>query len=341
MKFSLPKISLYTKIVIGSLIAFSLFYSLTLSSLKKISARFGRPPEYFPNLLIRASQTKDSRDLTFLILGQDPRDDSLEKTEVTDTIIIGKYHPGKSINLISLPRDIFDQNLKAKINQIYPLSKEKGGPDFLKKEFSRITGQNIDKYVLITTQNLSDIISVIGGVDVYLEQGFTDTQYPNPEYIKNPSPKIPIYQTIKFDSGWHHLDGKSVIPFVRSRKGGDTAKEGGTDLGRINRQQLVINALFDKLKNQQTFSNLDTLVNLYNFYSTKLITDFTDQDLANMFVPHLKTITSLSINRLELPICETKECLFYHPNQLVYSQWVFLPGDPTLTTFHQYLETKL
>ncbi|PJE67116.1 hypothetical protein COU93_00520, partial [Candidatus Shapirobacteria bacterium CG10_big_fil_rev_8_21_14_0_10_36_6] len=56
----------------------------------------------------------------FLILGLDPRNDLLEKTQTTDTIIYANISPKyDSVKLFSLPRDLWFYQKSIKINQIY------------------------------------------------------------------------------------------------------------------------------------------------------------------------------------------------------------------------------
>jgi len=132
----------------------------------------------------------------FLILGLDPRNDQLEKTQVTDTIIFAHLSENsQEVKLISLPRDLWFYPKSFKINQLY---QESDSFSYLKENFSLVLGQKIDNVVVITTQDLMSLVDLVGGVDVYLENGFKDDLYPNPDYINSPSSNIPIYKTIEF-----------------------------------------------------------------------------------------------------------------------------------------------
>ena len=189
----------------------------------------------------------------FLILGLDPRNDLLEKTETTDTIIFAHLNLSQNkISLISFPRDLWYYPLSVKINQIFPLSLSTDSSfNFVKTNFNHLLGQNIDRVLVLTTQDLEHIINLLGGVDVYLDTGFIDKEYPNPEYIKNPTSKTPVYITIEFPAGWNKITATNVAQFVRSRKSAQTAADGGTDLGRIQRQQLLLQNIFQKDVNPQ------------------------------------------------------------------------------------------
>jgi len=270
-----------------------------------------------------------------MILGLDPRNDALEKTETTDTIIFASLNfNNNKLNMISLPRDLWSYSLNNKINQIYP--QNINNFDKIQSLFTDILGQKIDKTIVITTQNLIDLTSLIGGVDVTLDQGFKDEKYPNPEYIKNPIPSIPIYKTIEFPSGKIHLDSSNITEFVRSRHSSELAAAGGTDLGRIKRQQLLIEAIFKKMLNAKYLAKLN------QFYRQDLKTNLSYTDLIEISLKLKKDILSLSLNKIELPIGETaKDGVIYYPNKLTQKQWAFIPSDKDYKSFQEYIKTAI
>jgi LCP family protein required for cell wall assembly len=294
---------------------------------------------------IKSNEFKNQNNLNFMILGLDKRDDLLEKTETTDTIIFSSLDLNKSqLNLISLPRDIWNYQLNSKINEIYPLSlKTDNSFDFIQKNYSEFTGQNIQKTVIITTDNLINFVNIIGGVDAYLDKGFKDTQYPNPEHIKDPNnKKIPIYMTIEFPAGSIHLDSSNVTQFVRSRKGAETASQGGTDIGRIERQQLLINAIIKKVKSKEFVENPQNIINLYNFWHQQIITNLTDQDLISIGVLLNTRLGQLAINKIELPIGQTsKDGIIYHPQTFINKAWVFTTSDKNYTKLKDFISSSL
>jgi anionic cell wall polymer biosynthesis LytR-Cps2A-Psr (LCP) family protein len=278
-------------------------------------------------------------DFNFLILGLDPRNDSLEQTQVTDTIILGRLTSDAQIKITSLPRDLWSYSLKTKINQIYPLSLNVDNQyDFIQKNFEQITGQPINRTLILTTQNLIDLVTILGGVDIYLEKGFIDNQYPNPEYIKNPSPKVPIYKTIEFASGINHLDKSNITEFVRSRKSAQTASDGGTDIGRTERQQLLIDAIINKIKSPDILSSSDKILSLYNFYHQNISTNFTDADIASLAIRINRHFLKSSITKITIPTGENpKTDILYYPGKLTLGQWAFIPQDQDYSRFHLFL----
>ncbi|MFA6518951.1 MAG: LCP family protein [Candidatus Shapirobacteria bacterium] len=273
-----------------------------------------------------------------LLLGLDPRDDSIEKTMTTDTIIFASFNFEKRhLSIISLPRDLWSYSTTTKINQIYPDSlKPTPNWDQVKQEFTYITGQKINDIVVITTENLTNLITVLGGVTVNLKNGFIDKSYPNPEYIKNPSPRIPIYITIEFPPGDNLINSSNIVPFTRSRKSSDNPLLGGTDLGRIERQQLLIEAIS---KQSLSPSNLkfNRLNQLYRFWKSLLITieDRTIFALSLKFVFSSPVSTPITLHRYVL------NDLIYHPDKFTTPAWVFLPKGEDYQEIHQFIQKQI
>lgn len=307
----------------------SLFIILAINTL---SRRTDKPFIYFPQILknsLTNNQLKGKTTQNFIILGLDPRNDSLEKTITTDTIIFTKLDMAKSptVRLVPLPRDLWNYQQKTKINDIYPQSLALGDSSLILSQFSQITGQPIEHYLIITTQDLIDFIALIGGVDVNLENGFIDDQYPNPDHISNPGSTAPVYITIEFKKGLNHLDENNVTQFVRSRKSSDNPLLGGTDLGRINRQQLLINAIITKVMQPQYTRNIGFIFQLYHFWQNHFQTNITDQYLSDLIIHYRHQLLNLNLQKYEIPIATSAstEGVIYHPQFFENNQWVFIP----------------
>jgi len=272
----------------------------------------------------------------YLILGLDPRNDLLEKTQTTDTIIYAHLSSKfDNVTLFSLPRDLWYWDKSKKINQIY---ENNVFPD-IQKSFSQILGQNIDKTIVITTQNLKDIVDIIGGVDVFLDNELKDSQYPNQAYIDNPKSGAPIYKTIYYPAGINHLDSGNITEFVRSRKSSELVASGGTDLGRIARQQKLFEALFAKIIK---IRNPNTLLNLYSYFNKNIIHNFTNKE---MFATSIKIFPKLNIFKLQkitIPTGENpKTDIIYHPVKFINKQWVFITSTPDYQTLKNFISKSL
>lgn len=311
-----------------------------------ISRKTNKSFLYFPKTIFSASRHSPSTSKpNFIILGVDKRDDRLEKTETTDTIIFSELDLERAkIHLFSLPRDLWSYFTNTKINQIYPLSLEKNSQkekfEFISQNFASISGQPINRVLILSTENLKELADLFGGVDIYLETGFKDELYPNEAYIQNPDSGAPIYRTVEFKSGWNHLDSHNISEFVRSRKSADTPAAGGTDLGRIERQQLLINSLIDKLKSSLV-KNPPIVFQLYQFWGT-LEHNFSDIELISYLFKGRQSLTKLQITRHPISIGEDpKTNLIYHPKKFINSQWVYLPQDKDYSSLHGFISESL
>lgn len=312
--------------------------------LSLLSKSINKDPNYlietiFSSIKTNPYQNKDK--INFLILGLDKRDDTLEKTQTTDTIIFASLSLKTfKLNLISTPRDLWFYQKETKINNLYPLSlnQDKDKFDFLKENFEKLYGQPIDHVIILTTDSLISFVNIIGGVDVYLNKGFIDKEYPNPDYIKNPSSEIPIYKTIEFPSGQIHLDQTNVTEFVRSRKGAETAADGGTDIGRIERQQLLIEAILNKIKSGNIIKNLNQLKSLYLFWDQQINKTISDTDAIQMTCVLNENIKNISLNKIEIPVGKNAtDGVIYHPNKFINKQWVFITTDDKYQAFQQFI----
>ncbi len=336
------------KIVFVSILClFSLsFVGFNLGA-KFIGKKINKPPEYLKNFIDQVSQENpyEQKDkINFIILGLDQRNDSLEKTETTDTIIFASLNlKTNKTTIIPIPRDLWFYDINTKINQIYPQSltqTDKFG--YIKNQFTQLTGQQIDHIIVLTTTNLIKFVNLTGGIDIVLQTGFIDKQYPNPDYIKDPKSGAPIYKTVEFKSGNVHLDETNITEFVRSRKGGDTVAQGGTDLARIQRQQLVIDALIQKTKDGKLVSSVNQVFDLYNFWDQDLSKDISDVQIAQIGSIILPNISSFSLDKKEITVGTTaKDGLIYHPTTFINKQWVFIPADKNYKSFQQFFSDPI
>ncbi len=178
-------------------------------------------------------------------------DDSSENFLVVGThehnadtmIIVNANNKTGRLNMISVPRDLYYKGNK--INNIYKVH----GPERLAAELSDITGLDIKKYISIDMFAFIDVVNILGGLDVTIEEDLIDPTYK----VKNNG----VWSTLYYRKGTHHLDGVAALRVARSRHGSD-------DFDRSKRQQQVIEAVFDKMRT----INAGDLGKVYEFVST-------------------------------------------------------------------------
>ncbi|MFZ2153362.1 MAG: LCP family protein [Microgenomates group bacterium] len=328
------RIALFLFILVFFLL-FSFFFLLY-----KLSTRTHTPLTYFPTQIYSSLKNPTiTTDFNFLVLGIDPRYDLLEKTMTSDTIMIGRLNSNLHLNIISIPRDLWVYSLSSKVNEIYQKSTSRSQ---VLSRFSELTGQRLDKYVLISTDNLVKLTTLIGGVDVTLDQAYTDTKYPNPAYIATPSTKVPMYITISFQKGLNHLQADNIAAFVRSRKGQTSDGVESTDIGRTIRQQLLLDAILAKIKSPDFYQNPTNLLNLYNFWHSQIDSNITDQDIFSLIFHSRKALLNIKLNKTTIPASEsTPSGIIYHPASFSSQQWVYVPQDKNYLSFQQYISDFL
>lgn len=196
--------------------------------------------------------------------------------QLSDTMIFASIQPDTGdIGMISIPRDLIvpipDYGWR-KINHAnaYGEQDKTGyGPDLASQVVEEVLGQPIHYHVRVDFNGFAELIDSIGGIEVAVENSFSDFQYPSHgkayaecgtvETIINEegeSEEVPSYdcrfETISFQKGWTQMDGDTALKFVRSRHGTNGES---SDFARSKRQQQVLKAVKDKVFSASTFLN--------------------------------------------------------------------------------------
>ena len=145
---------------------------------------------------------------------------------LVDTMIFANVNPEeRKVTLISIPRDLQYNNRK--INSIYALY----GMEELKRAISFVTGLQVDKYILIDMYAFIDVVDLIGGIDVHLDEPVIDPTYKTFDGGK--------WGTLYYRAGDHHLSGKQALRLARSR-------HTSSDFARSKRQHMLLEAMRDR-----------------------------------------------------------------------------------------------
>jgi len=138
-----------------------------------------------------------------------------------------------------------------KINHLYALAEYNDvgtGGDYSKQIISQIFGQQTPYYIRIDFDGFIEIIDLIGGVDVNVPRTLSDYQYPIAG--REDYPEDQRYEHLYIEAGEHRFDGETALKYVRSRH---AAGQEGSDFARADRQQLIMEAVMDKLLSISTF----------------------------------------------------------------------------------------
>jgi len=266
---------------------------------------------------------------------------TFEGPELTDTIIVLNYNFDKNrAVLFGIPRDIWSNTLKDKINSAYVYGeavKKGGGLVLAKAEVGSIIGMPIQYGIVVDFDDYKKIVDYLGGINVNVEQSFVDKRYP----IKGKEDNDCLgdeeykcrYETVKFKKGLNKMDGETALKFIRSR---NAIGAEGSDFGRIKRQQLVFNSIQAEVFNQIGFFNLNKMKDLYNTTNSFLERDISNQQAASI----LKNIIfKRGFQNVKKTIPNE---LFFSPEYSSYDgRYVLVPKNDDYSNIHKYIRDSL
>ncbi|MEH1920723.1 LCP family protein [Nostoc sp.] len=163
---------------------------------------------------------------------------------LSDVMLLVKFDPEtKKINMLSIPRDTRTQIEGYGVKKINAANVE-GGPALTARTVSNLLGgAGIDRYIRINVLGVAKLIDALGGVTVYV-----------PKNMKYQDDSQHLYINLK--AGKQHLNGDQALQLLRFRH-----DELG-DIGRIQRQQMVIRALMDQTLNPATVAQLPKVLDV-------------------------------------------------------------------------------
>lgn len=176
---------------------------------------------------------KDKK-INILVLGSDKRPNEPARS---DTIIVVSIDKDKDeVRILSVPRDT-RVNIPGrgmdKINHAYAY----GGPELLTETVEKFLDISINNYVETNFQGFTNIIDSLGGITINVEKRM---YYPD--------------EDIDLKKGLQKLDGKDALAYVRFRS------DQLGDIGRIQRQQHFMDALYDHVFSANTLLKIPQLV---------------------------------------------------------------------------------
>lgn len=219
--------------------------------------------------------TRDEESYNILLLGHD------RAAMLTDVfMLVNINNRDHSITITQIPRDTWISNHDGifiptnKINALfstyyninYRQTFDQSG-SYLKALSSvadtleKSLAIEIDYSAIMDLNGFCNIVNILGGVEIYVEQGM---------YYNDPAQGL----YINIPAGYQTLNGEQAEGFVRYRAGYTTA-----DLGRQNAQKQFIAALFNKVKSSLSLTNVSRLTELANEIFTNIDTDMEAGDL--------------------------------------------------------------
>ena len=218
--------------------------------------------------------------INVLLIGTDG---SSERTETdgdvsrSDTMILVSLNPQtKSTKLLSIPRDamalIEGVETPDKINHAFAY----GGVELTIDTVQEFLDVPIDYYAVINMDGLVELIDAIGGIEVT-------------------SPLTFEYRGTGFVEGEkREVNGLKAMNFARMRY---DDPEG--EVGRQNRQKIVIKAVIDKVLTLDTLSTYPKILSVVTKNVQTNLDLTTAVDISQAYLPALDNISSISFEDLE------------------------------------------
>jgi LCP family protein required for cell wall assembly len=185
----------------------------------------------------------------------------------TDSMMVLTVDPvTMSAGMLSVPRDLWVPSPGCEEGRIktahylgdlydYP----GGGPALAAETVQYNFGVPIHHYVRVDFTAFEEVIDLIGGIDVYVEEEIVDPTYPDEAYG---------YDPLRIPAGWQHLDGELALKYARTRH------SAGGDFSRARNQQQVLLAAFEKVTSLELLPKLAPRVpELWQTLDDSVVTD--------------------------------------------------------------------
>ncbi|MGI6698243.1 MAG: LCP family protein [Clostridia bacterium] len=224
---------------------------------------------------------KDER-VNVLVMGTDLGDPTDSRAPSrTDTMILASFDPKeKKLDLISLPRDTRVE-IKGKGLDKLGHAHAYGGVGLAMDTVSNFLDIDVHYYFKIDYAGFRKFIDNLGGVRVNVP---FDMNYYDP--YDNPPLRINLKK------GWQTLNGEKALQYVRNREGYPNG-----DIGRIQAQQALIDAVIDKVLSAGTILRLPALADTL---SSHLSTNMTPSEMSK-YAFRAAGINKESINMYRIP----------------------------------------
>ena len=215
-----------------------------------------------------------------------------ESTGMSDTIIIAKYNPKtQEAALLSIPRDTFigsnraSANASQKINALYQAGTK---PEKTLEAVNKITGLNIDKYIIVDTKALRELVDIIGGVefDVPIDMKYDDDEQGLHINLKQGRQKLTGSQAEQV-SRFRHNNNGSTYSF----------EYGMEDYGRMKTQRNLIIAI---AKQTIKFKNITDIGKIIDTMQNNVKSNM-DFKTSKDYIPYTMDLDLNSIRTEQLP----------------------------------------
>ena len=243
-----------------------------------------------------------------LLVGQDTRVTG-QRARSDSMIILTVDNNRKRLSMVSLMRDLYVQipgYSDNKINAAYAF----GGFPLLDQTIETNFGIHIDYNVEVDFTGFKDIIDTIGGIDIKLNEAEVAYMSGSSQY-SGKSQQDPISGLVV---GYNHLNGEAALMYARIRY--VRTDDSHDDFGRTERQRIVIQTVFQQVKDE----SWGNLLGVYDEVASDLTTDMTNDEILSVALTAYNIGTS-SIDEYRIPADGT------YSGQTIRRMSVLVPND--------------
>ena len=243
----------------------------------------GQTPE---NILVLGSQTRDGQH------GVNLGNSSKDGTNLSDTaMLVHLSADRKWAEVVSIPRDLIvptpscpsrtesGVTVPASSGAMFDAVMSDSGPICTVETVEQFSGLYINHFVELTFDAFQQLTDAVGGVTIC---------------VPPPGINDPNYSGLVLSAGLHTISGAESLEFIRDRHGvGD-----GTDLGRIQYQQMFVSSLFTKLTSNGTLSDPLTIYKIIDAVASNLTVD-TGLDSPSTMVSLAQSVDSIKSSNIQ------------------------------------------
>jgi len=229
------------------------------------------------NLAESADRTLKGEDLdriNILLLGMGGKNH--DGGYLTDTIMLATLEPStKKVALVSIPRDLsipVENMGYKKINSINAYAEketEGSGGLAISQAVSDLLDIPIDYYFRVDFSGFVNIVDELGGITVDVENQLDDYRYPvkGNEDAENYESR---YEHLHVETGEQKMDGTLALKYARSRH---ALGSEGSDFARAKRQQIIIEAVKEKLLSSNLLLKPTSVAGIINEFQANISTN--------------------------------------------------------------------
>ena len=300
----------------------------------------------------------------FVVLGTDELPNRTDTPIMTDTIVLVSVDLNQAtIKTMTIPRDLWSEQFKTKINSLYEYGRKQNKAEpyaLLLQELALLTPAKIQTVISISPIKLAKLIDTLGGVEITVPIGFTDTQFPRDDVdIKTERDPKKLYETVTFEPGKQVMTGRQALQYMRSRHGTNGQDN---DIARAERQTLIVQSIMRTVMSSQIRSNPERMAKLWQFYQQEFDASLSLETMISLLRYRIERIgwqgtirttatalTDFTITQSSIPVTHYSQTskkiepgILYNPpmnKRDYFGQWVYVATDSAV--LNTYISTQL